>query len=292
MLNKILTIALLSVALFLAGCKPDVVAKEGNAPSQIIRESVTIDENGKVTIEEVKRAPQSCINKSLAYIARYSPTGLGVYKKMKNKEDFEIWFDCNDTDPTMMIVFMTTAIHESVHFLTDTLGAYPLIGGGQVPMFDDQKLPPPHKVNHLFPKDDSLVEIYLTDGEETASSSDHFSFLLNEMNAYAFDLKSVIEFIPFAPNMKNHENSFREGTAAMMAFTAAYLNSLKNTSHWSHIMKNKSIITTLWNQSEKVYNDSCKFKFLGGSEKHFIKVLLAHQEGINMVLGRKVKLDC
>lgn len=266
-----------------------------NSQSMIIRENTTVNPDGSVTTTEVKRASEECVNESNSLISQYSTTGVKVRNLMGDeKESFEIWFNCDDTDRTMMLISMTTAIHESVHYLTDVLNAYPLINNSKAPMVDSDSLPPPHKVNYLFNKKETLVEIYLTEGDETASSSDHFNFLLNEMNAYAFDLKSVIEFIPYATGLKEGGNSFRDGTAAMMAFTAAYVNSLKNTSHWDKLVEMKPTIKVLWDQSEAVFNESCKYPFLGGteSEEDFKKVMRAQQDGINTLLGRRIKLDC
>lgn len=291
--------------MLLTGCEAEKVDIFPSKSPDGITFSIETDEHGntkrfetridgdQVTTRELTRPPEECVRQSNNYIMKYSPTGQKVYNMMENKADFEIWYNCEDQE-TSKITYLSTAIHESVHSLTASLDRYPLLDGRKLTKFDDEGLPPPNKVRKLFPKDHDLVATYLNPGEESATSNELFSYLLDELNAYTFDLKAIMELLPVDPSLKDsgQGSSFKDGTAALMSFTAAHLNRLKDSKHWASIEKQKHIIATIWTQAENILNEACRYPFLGGTEDQFIKILLEHQDGINKILGRKVRFNC
>src|ERR1700759_2225717 len=84
------------------------------------------------------RGDDACHSRAVAELHRYSPHGYAVYQAMSDKNLFLTWIICDDIQTEL-----STAVHESVHILTEEKDAFPLIDGGSVPR--------PHEVSHFFP---------------------------------------------------------------------------------------------------------------------------------------------
>ena len=69
-----------------------------------------------------------CQPQAIRDLERLSPAGHAVYLAMRDKKQFLTFLTCEDVQ-----LGLSTAVHESVHILTEQLDAYPLIGGGSVP---------------------------------------------------------------------------------------------------------------------------------------------------------------
>ena len=96
---------------------------------------------------------------------------------MHDKTQFLAFLTCDDVQ-----LGLSTAVHESVHILTEQLDAYPLIGGGSVPrQHAVSRFFPPREIASKFKSDDSYVQTYLRPG--AASSADDLLYLLDELNA-------------------------------------------------------------------------------------------------------------
>src|SRR5690348_2417410 len=66
-----------------------------------------------------------------------SPQGFAVYRAVKDKSFFLGWVSCDEAERGL-----PTAVHESVHYITSEIDAFPLVGGGQVPR--------PHEASRFF----------------------------------------------------------------------------------------------------------------------------------------------
>src|SRR6185295_6531668 len=85
---------------------------------------------------------------------------------------------------------LPTAVHESVHYITAELDAFPLVHGGQSKR--------PHEVSAFYApqliaakfKRNDFVTTYLQPGG--ASSATDFRYLLDELNAYTHDLNTAV----------------------------------------------------------------------------------------------------
>jgi hypothetical protein len=118
-----------------------------------------------------------CRPQAIRDLARLAPQGHAVYLAMHDKTQFLAFLTCDDVQ-----LGLSTAVHESVHILTEQLDAYPLIGGGSVPrQHAVSRFFPPREIASKFKSDDSYVQTYLRPG--AASSADDLPYLLDELNA-------------------------------------------------------------------------------------------------------------
>src|SRR5258707_14088710 len=114
-----------------------------------------------------------------------APEGFAIYQAVKDKPFFLGWISCDEKQ-----LGLATAVHESVHYITAELDAFPLVHGGQ--------LKRPHQVSAFFApqliagkfKANDFVTTYLRPG--SASSSTDFLYLLDELNAYTHDLSTAV----------------------------------------------------------------------------------------------------
>ena len=114
-----------------------------------------------------------------------APEGFAIYQAIKDKKFFLGWISCDEAQ-----LGLPTAVHESVHYITAELDAFPLVHGGQ--------LKRPHEVSAFFApqliagkfKANDFVTTYLRPG--SASSSTDFLYLLDELNAYTHDLNTAV----------------------------------------------------------------------------------------------------
>src|SRR4051794_40982916 len=56
-----------------------------------------------------------------------APGGFAVYQAIKDKKFFLGWLSCEEAQ-----LGLPTAVHESVHYITAEIDAFPLVHGGQV----------------------------------------------------------------------------------------------------------------------------------------------------------------
>src|SRR3954464_11033080 len=68
---------------------------------------------------------------------RGAANGFAIYQRIKDKKFFLSWISCDETD-----LGLSTAVHESVHFITAESDAFPLAGGGEIKR--------PHEVSRFF----------------------------------------------------------------------------------------------------------------------------------------------
>ena len=115
-----------------------------------------------------------------------APEGFGIYQAIKDKKFFLGWISCDEA-----LRGLPTAVHESVHYITAELDAFPLVHGG--------RLKRPHEVSAFFVpsliagkfKANDFVTTYLRRG--SASSATDFLYLLDELNAYTHDLNTAVD---------------------------------------------------------------------------------------------------
>src|SRR4051795_7704816 len=67
-----------------------------------------------------------------------APEGFAIYQAIKDKKFFIGWISCEEGG-----LGLPTAVHESVHYITAELDAFPLLHGGQ--------LKRPHQVSAFYP---------------------------------------------------------------------------------------------------------------------------------------------
>jgi hypothetical protein len=211
----------------------------------------------------------ACYSCAVAELQRYSPHGYAIYQAMQDKKMFLTWITCDDIQTEL-----STAVHESVHILTEEKDAYPLLDGGSIPR--------PHEVSHFFPPraianglnaDDAYVQNYL--GPDGASSKSDFMYLLDELNAYTHDLETAIALVP----LQRHDLQIdhRDGLAALMSFVMRYVDMAQKTqpATWQglHHAEPRATIKALWDQAEKTLASSCGLPAFGMHDRDYIAYL-------------------
>lgn len=229
-------------------------------------------------------APSKCTAKNLETLRRTVPEGFAIYEGLKDKSIFTHWFKCENTQ-----LDLTTGIHEGTHILTSEIQAYPLINGQSVALVGEiKKLFRPGVLAPRFKRDSAYVENYLMPGQ--ASSADEFGYLLNELNAYSHDLNAAVKLRQFA--QKDYDVMHRDGLAALMAFTAAYVERARTEDKdaWA-ILQSPAVrgtIATLWGQAEQVMGASCRVPRYAMETSDFLKPVCAAniRHGLGHLLGR------
>ena len=126
-------------------------------------------------------ARTACQPQALRDLQRLSPQGHAIYAAMSDKKQFLFFLTCDNVQ-----LGLATAVHESVHMLTEQKDAYPLIAGGSVKRVHAlSRFAPPREVARKFDQSDTYVQTYLRRGQ--ASSADDFTYLLDELNAYSHE---------------------------------------------------------------------------------------------------------
>jgi hypothetical protein len=215
------------------------------------------------------RGDGACHGHAIAELQRHSPHGYAIYQAMHDKNLFLTWMTCDDIQTEL-----STAVHESVHILTEEKDAYPLIDGGS--------LPRPHEVSHFFPPreiaggldaDDAYVQNYL--GPNGASSKSDFVYLLDELNAYSHDLETAIALVPL--QRRDLQIDRRDGLAALMSFVMRYADKAERTqpATWRglHDPEPRATIKALWSQAEKTLAASCGLPDFGMHDRDYIAYL-------------------
>ena len=135
---------------------------------------------------------------------RRSADGWSVYQAAPSF--FRRW--CAGPDDALQNTL--TAVHETTHYLTSERGGYPLVGGGVLPLIPEGG-PAPAKILRGMFHDDYSGE-YLTMSAGHASSGQIYTYLLDELNAYAREAKVA----------RDMGRSSREGMAALASYVRAY----------------------------------------------------------------------
>jgi hypothetical protein len=209
--------------------------------------------------------------------------GASVYQRMTDKSFFTHWIDCHEDQ-----FGLSTAVHESVHFITADIDAYPLVDGGDIKR--------PHEVSRFYApsrlaasfKDDAYVTTYLKKGSATSASD--FMYLLDELNAYTHDLNAAIDLKSLT--RPNETNDHRDGLAALMAFVALYIERAQSDdpTTWAGLQKPEvaKTVTELWGHAEKVMSASCGIPNFGTEDKSYIRKFCEPkaQASLQTILGR------
>jgi hypothetical protein len=231
---------------------------------------------------------QDCHPQAIRDLQRLSPRGYAIYEAMKDKKLFFSWLSCDDVQ-----LGLSTAVHESVHNLTEERDAFPLIDGGD--------LRRPHEVSKFFApseliKDlttgfttrDIFVHDYLRPG--SVSSAGDFLYLLDELNAFGHDLNTAVALISLRPT--NRRVDHRDGLAALMAFVLTYVDVARRSqpATWQGLQRPqpRRVIQTLWAQAETVMASSCGIPDFGSKDKIYLRIVCDRSRGdaLAQLLGR------
>jgi hypothetical protein len=214
-----------------------------------------------------------------------APEGFAIYQAIKDKKFFLGWISCGETQ-----LALPTAVHESVHYITAELDAFPLLHGGQ--------LKRPHRASAFFAprliaekfKANDFVTTYLRPG--SASSSTDFLYLLDELNAYTHDLNTAVNLSRSRGVEPGDEVDHRDGLAALMAFVALYAERAEQSepATWSGLLEPRvaKTVSELWGGAEKVMASSCGIPNFGTEDKTLIRQFCQSgpQASLQKILGR------
>jgi hypothetical protein len=228
-------------------------------------------------------AKSDCRKSALEALRSGAPDGYAVYQQIKDKSFFGHWLNCDDAQ-----FELPTAVHESVHYVTGDIDAFPLTDGGEIAR--------PHEVSEFYPpsrlakafKRDDFVDTYLKPGR--ASSSSDFLYLLDELNAYTHDLNAAVDLKKLRSPERYVDN--RDGLAALMAFVALYVERAEKSepATWSGLQKPEvaKTVATLWDHAEKVMQSSCGLARFGTQDKAYIRRFCAAgpEASLQSVIGR------
>jgi hypothetical protein len=238
---------------------------------------------------DASAAPQSsCAQRSLHELQERSPSGFAVYTAIHDKKFFLQWITCDDLQTGL-----ATAVHESVHNITESRDAYPLIDGTEIKRpHEVSKFAAPAIIAKKFDARDlfrgALVSTYLHRGN--ASSADDFMYLLDELNAYSHDLDTAVALNALRP--PNESVGQRDGLAAMMAFVAVYAATAEESqpATWAGLRSPEvaTAVSTLWTQAETTIANSCSVPDLGQADQYFLTKLCAEKPlaSLQKILGR------
>lgn len=207
-----------------------------------------------------------CKPQALRDLSRLSPEGHAVYTAAKDKAFFTRWITCDDVQ-----LGLATAVHETVHMITEEKDAFPLIDGGSIKRAHAvSRFFPPREISKQFDRNSTYVQTYLLPG--AASSADDFLYLLDELNAYTHDLNSVIQL----QSLQNPEFQVdhRDGLASLMAFVMAYADTAQRQKPktWEGLQRPeiRQVVQKLWSQAESVLAKSCGISGIGREDRKLI----------------------
>src|SRR3954471_21430802 len=161
-------------------------------------------------------AARDCRPDAMERLHVSAPNGFAIYQKTKDKKFFLNWIACDEAQ-----LGLSTAVHESVHYITAETDAFPLTRGGQ--------LKRPHEVSAFYApsliaakfKPSDFVTTYLRPG--SASSASDFLYLLDELNAYTHDLATAVSLNRARGSAEQGDQvDHRDGLAALMAVVGFY----------------------------------------------------------------------
>jgi hypothetical protein len=216
-----------------------------------------------------------------------APEGFAIYLAIKDKKFFLGWISCDEVQ-----LGLPTAVHESAHYITAELDAFPLMHGGQ--------LKRPHEVSAFYApqliatkfKPNDFVTTYLHPG--SASSSTDFLYLLDELNAYTHDLDTAVKLSRSRGANEQGEGQVdhRDGLAALMAFVALYAERAEHSepATWRGLLEPRvaKTVSELWGHAERVMASSCGIPNFGAHDKSLIRQFCQHgpQASLQKILGR------
>jgi hypothetical protein len=214
-----------------------------------------------------------------------APEGFAIYQAINDKKFFLDWISCGEAQ-----LGLPTAVHESVHYITAELDAFPLVQGGQVKR--------PHEVSAFFApqliagkfKANDFVTTYLRPG--SASSSTDFLYLLDELNAYTHDLNTAVNLNRSRGVEHGDEVDHRDGLAALMAFVALYAERAEQSepATWRGLLEPRvaRTVSELWGRAEEVMASSCGIPNFGTEDKSLIRQFCQSgpQASLQKILGR------
>jgi hypothetical protein len=214
-----------------------------------------------------------------------APEGFAIYQAIKDKKFFLGWISCGEAQ-----LGLPTAVHESVHYITAELDAFPLVEGGQ--------LKRPHEVSAFFAprliagkfKANDFVTSYLRPG--SASSATDFLYLLDELNAYTHDLNTAVDLNRSRGVEAGDDVDHRDGLAALMAFVALYAERAEQSepATWRGLREPRvaRTVSELWGRAEKVMASSCGIPNFGTEDKSLIQQFCQSgpQASLQKIIGR------
>jgi hypothetical protein len=223
-----------------------------------------------------------CRAQAINVLKAASSNGYAVFRAVKDKAFFRTWLDCDDAQ-----YGLPTAVHESVHLITEDGDAYPLVGGGAVQRpAEDAALFAPARIARQF-RSSLFVDTYLR--PKGATSAADFRYLLDELNAYTHDLDTAIALEDRRdPDVQRHH---RDGLAALMSFVALYIETAENDpAAWPALKRpgTAAAVSTLWAQAEHTMVASCRIPDFGDEDNTFLGKLCATrtQAALERFLGR------
>lgn len=234
----------------------------------------------------VSAAPRNdCHAQATRDLQRHSPQGHAVYLAMTDKRLFFTWIGCDDIQ-----LGLSTAVHESVHVLTEKNDAFPLLDGSLLRRpHEVSKLFPPKEMAHRFDKADIYVQTYLRPG--AASSADDLLYLLDELNAYTHDLNTAVKLAPMH-KPSNREVAHRDGLAALMSFVMSYAKVARESkpAAWAELRRTdpSKVLQTLWTQAESTLASSCGVPGFGRNDRAYISFMCRQENSsaLTEILGR------
>ncbi len=220
-----------------------------------------------------------------------APEGFAVYQAIKDKKFFLGWLSCEEAE-----LGLPTAVHESVHYISAEIDAFPLVHGGQVKR--------PHEVSAFFApsliagkfRTSDFVTTYLRAG--SASSASDFLYLLDELNAYTHDLNTAVQLSRSRGHSRGHieegalQVDHRDGLAALMAFVALYVERAEQSepATWSGLREPRvaKAVSELWGRAEQVMASSCGIPDFGTEDRSLIQQFCEArpQASLQKILGR------
>ncbi|WP_079212830.1 hypothetical protein [Brucella pituitosa] len=243
----------------------------------------------------VEAAPErpACEASLLATLKKYVPEGFRIYKQLSDKSQFTTWFQCQDG-----VLDLATAVHESVHVLTEEQNVFPLVSGKTLARpLSASAFPPPKRIAReleaLLGQKDIFLQTYLGYASDAVSSADDFLYLLDELNAFGHDLNTATKLADHLSSSNASHVDHRDGLAALMAFVSLYTESIrKNNPETWHGPKGKevwSVVRILWLQSEEILSRSCHIPNFGTRAHNYIRVFCnaENSAALSLILGRK-----
>lgn len=228
-------------------------------------------------------APRTdCQRQAVADLQQLSPQGYAIYGAMADKRQFLRFLTCDNVQ-----LGLATAVHESVHILTEQQDAYPLVVGGSIKRVHAvSRFYPPREIARKFDQRDIYVRTYLHRG--AASSADDFMYLLDELNAYSHDLNSSTKLTTLYKGDGHVDH--RAGPAALMSFVMAYSDIARrqHPTTWQGLQRPevKNLMQVLWTQAESVLVKSLGIRGIGGEA--YVKFLCnpSNSAALGEILGR------
>lgn len=225
-----------------------------------------------------------CQTKALRELQRLSPQGYAIYGSLADKKQFLRWVSCDDLQ-----LSLSTAVHESVHMLTEEKDGFPLIDGGVIRRPREvSRFFAPKQIARQFDQNDMFVKTYLRRG--AASSADEFVYLLDELNAYSHDLNSAVRLVSIPTG--GGQAAHRDGLTSLMSFVMSYVTTARqeNPTTWQGLQRSetKEVVRTLWTQAEAALATSCGLPAFGLNDRRNVGFLCNRRNGeaLGELLGR------